>query len=126
MDAGIMAMDGGITGSYATGDRPGTVVIRWEQPGGIISKTYNGQGVWGYLLGPSSTYSVTYQEQLDEYLKNTLGDKINDEISVQAEMDKLMGAYVTRLLSYVPSGDNDPNSYAEFQRNFEGCWYVMQ
>ena len=120
----FMTMDAfGSTVPPGTGS-PGMMNVRWIYPGGIISKTYDGQGLWGYLLIPySGGGKLTFDADVEKYLSE---NNITDISKIIEELNKLVSDYVTRVMEYIPpEGQEGELGYVAFQRTFEGCWNIV-
>lgn len=141
ISSGIMPF--AMTGSTVPGLTPGgeggnRINVTWTYPGGIVSKMYNGKGVWGYAVirrGESETIDVNYDDTVYGWLIGEIestetligvnvphsAEEVRLELpSVAADINILVKAYVHRLI-------NEPGSDAqmdEFKEYFEGCYYT--
>lgn len=139
MGASTFSVDGSTAPGIVEDQYGTTVNVTWTFPGGINNVQYNGQGMWGYALVPlteGGTYvnddmirdwllgkykgdpNVAVQPSMEYVAEDIVNENPTIMASLQADINLLVRAYVSRLLS----GGN--GSFDDFQTNFPNCYTV--
>lgn len=131
---------GGSTNPDATTDPYGTgLSIAWRLPGGIVGKSYNGEGLWGYavvqkiygdinvdstvrswLMGnePNAVIQPTKTYATEEALNSAIAE---NDATIISDINTVMVNYAGRLFDIgIGSSDHDL-----FKSSFVGCYRAI-
>ena len=125
-------MSGSTVPGLVEGEGGNRLNVTWVYPGGIVSKTANGDGFWGYaVFKESESKGYSYDSTVYNWLRGQGGpDLIGvtlpiSEEDIKAEspnvynaINTLVSAYVHRLMF-----DTEEGQMELFKEYFSGCYY---